>query len=89
MFKSKIEVRQFAVEQAVKILGAGTPDKDVVSKAKEIEAYLIGDAELPETYEDNDIVHNVMDNVMAFLQTMGSESETATETEKEKSTQKK
>ena len=39
--KSKIEVRTFAVEKAVAI-------KDVVAKAQEIEAYVIGEAELPE-----------------------------------------
>ena len=57
MFKSKIEVREFAVKQAVEIMGKGTSDKDVVSKAKEIEAYVIGDAELPEvsTSEIGDI----------------------------------
>lgn len=46
--KSKIEVRVFAVEQAVKIMGVGTPQKDVVAKAQEIEKYVIGAAELPE-----------------------------------------
>jgi predicted house-cleaning NTP pyrophosphatase (Maf/HAM1 superfamily) len=38
--KSKIEVRVFAVEKAISIMGIGTPDKDVISKAKEIEAYV-------------------------------------------------
>lgn len=47
---SKIDVRVFAVEKAVAILGAGTPAKDVVSKAMEIEKYVIGNAELPEMY---------------------------------------
>jgi hypothetical protein len=46
--KSKIDVRVFAVEQAVKIMGVGTPQKDVVAKAQEIEKYIIGAAELPE-----------------------------------------
>lgn len=46
--KSKIDVRVFAVEQAVKIMGVGTPQKDVVAKAQEIEKYIIGEAELPE-----------------------------------------
>ena len=36
--KSKIEVRKFAIEIATQILGKGTADKDVVGKAKEIEA---------------------------------------------------
>ena len=50
--KSKIEVRKFAVESAIAVMGSGTPDKDVVSKAKEIEAYITGEAVLPETYDD-------------------------------------
>ena len=46
--KSKVEIRVFAIEQAVKIMGVGTPDKQVVEKAKEIESYIIGGAELPD-----------------------------------------
>ena len=46
--KSKIEVRVFAVEQAVKIMGTGTPQKDVVSKAQEIEKYIVQGIELPD-----------------------------------------
>ena len=38
---SKIGIRQFAVEQAVAIMGTGTPQKDVVAKAAEIEAYVV------------------------------------------------
>ena len=36
--KSKIEVREFAVTKAVEIMGAGAIVKDVVAKAREIEA---------------------------------------------------
>jgi hypothetical protein len=50
--KSKLEIRVFAIEQAVKVIGISTPVKDVVEKAKEIEAYIIGDAELPESYDN-------------------------------------
>ena len=50
--KSKLEIRVFAVEQAAKIMGAGTPSKDVVAKAQEIEAYIIGAAELPEVADE-------------------------------------
>lgn len=46
--KSKIEVRVFAVEQAVKIMGAGTPQKDVVVKAQEIEEYITQGIVLPD-----------------------------------------
>lgn len=50
--KSKIDVRVFAVEQAVKIMGVGTPQKDVVAKAQEIEKYIIGEAVLPEIADE-------------------------------------
>lgn len=49
--KSRIEVRKFAISKAVEIMGAGTPAKNVVSKAQEIESYIIGNAQLPETYD--------------------------------------
>lgn len=51
MLKSKIEVREFSVRIAADIMGSGTPGKDIVAKAKEIEAYVIGDAELPEVHD--------------------------------------
>ena len=41
---TKIDIRKYAIEMATRIMGAGTPDKDLVAKAKEIEAYIIGDA---------------------------------------------
>lgn len=50
--KSKIEVRVFAVNKAVEIMGTGAPAKDVVTKAQEIEQYIMGDAELPDVYAE-------------------------------------
>lgn len=50
--KSKIEIRQFAVERAIMVLGIGVQVKDIIDKAKEIEAYVIGDADLPENYDE-------------------------------------
>lgn len=50
--KSKIEVRVFAVNKAVEVMGVGALIKDVVAKAQEIEKYVIGEAVLPETYEE-------------------------------------
>lgn len=50
--KSKIEARIFAVNKAVEIMGVGALIKDVVAKAQEIEEYVIGEAVLPETYEE-------------------------------------
>lgn len=67
--KSKIEVRKFAVEKAVEIMGTGTSQKDVVSKAKEIEAYIIGDAVLPEVYNDMDAVNAILGNVLSGFKT--------------------
>lgn len=32
-------------------MGAGTPDKEVVAKAKEIEVYILGESKLPEIPE--------------------------------------
>lgn len=54
--KSKLEVRTFAINKAVEIMGAGTPDKDVVAKAREIEEYILGTAELPEIAENIDTI---------------------------------
>lgn len=50
--KSNIEVRVFAIEQAVKMMGAGAPQKDVVAKAQEIEKYVIGEAVLPDMADE-------------------------------------
>lgn len=50
--KSNIEVRVFAVNKAVEIMGAGAVVKDVVTKAQEIEKYVIGEAVLPEVFEE-------------------------------------
>ena len=52
MFKSNIEIREFAINKAVELLGAGAPQKDVVEKAKEIETYVKGEAELPEVLDE-------------------------------------
>lgn len=59
--KSKVEIRVFAIEQAVKIMGAGTPAKDVVSKASEIESYITNGIELP------DIAYNELAGVGSAL----------------------
>lgn len=50
--KSKIDVRVFAVEKAVAVMGPGSPLKDIIEKAKEIEAYVVSEADLPETYDE-------------------------------------
>lgn len=59
--KSKVEIRMFAVENAVKVMGVGMPIKDVVGKAKEIEKYVIGDAVgIPEVEDEGALLANVM-----------------------------
>ena len=45
-------------------MGVGTPDKDVISKAKEIEAYVIGEAELPDVYDEANAYTNVVGNLL-------------------------
>ena len=53
MFKSKIEVREYAMNKAIELMGTGTPTKQVVDKAKEIETYIIGEAELAACFVGN------------------------------------
>jgi hypothetical protein len=69
--KSKIEVRKFAIEKAIEIMGVGTPDKDVISKAQQIETYIIGQAQLPETDDSEQAlmngVYEIIDSVKANL----------------------
>lgn len=60
MFKSRIEIREFAVRQAVELLGTGSPQKDIVAKARDIEAYIIGEADLPEVYNDTEAINGIM-----------------------------
>lgn len=66
--KSKIEVRKFAVESAITIMGQGTPNKDVISKAKEIESYIIGEAVLPETYDDMSALGGITSSLLSALE---------------------
>jgi hypothetical protein len=50
--KSKIEVREYAVNKAAEIMGKGTPTDSLIAKAQEIEKYIIGAAVLPEVAAD-------------------------------------
>lgn len=69
MFKSRIEIREFAVRQAVELLGTGSPQKDIVAKARDIEAYIIGEADLPEVYNnDTEAINGIMGSAMQMLQ---------------------
>ena len=66
MIKSKIDARERALE-FVKPSDFTTVEEQIEC-AKKIEAYLIGDAELPETQSDTELVK-------AFLEVMNSELE--------------
>ncbi len=48
--KSKIELRQFAVSSALNL--DDVTSETVISTAKEIEEYILGSADLPESYDD-------------------------------------
>lgn len=61
MFKSKIEVREYAMNKAVELMGTGTPTKQVVDKAKEIETYVMGEAELPEVLDEEKMVNTIIE----------------------------
>ena len=63
MFKSNIEIREFAINKAVELLGAGAPQKDVVEKAKEIETYVKGEAELPEVLDENELISTAIETL--------------------------
>ena len=65
--KSKVEIREFAISKAVAIMGAGTSDKDVVSKAREIEKYIIGDAEIPEVSNTEDVLVEMLKGVSSLI----------------------
>jgi hypothetical protein len=68
MIKSKIEARERALEMAIAHYNGieGNRIIDAVETAKKFESYLVGDAELPETHSDTELVK-------AFLEVMNSE----------------
>lgn len=67
MIKSKLDARERALDLAMSFCKGGTmSDELVVRCASRFETYLIGDAELPETQSDTELVK-------AFLEVMNSE----------------
>ena len=68
MIKSKIDARERALELAIAHYNGieGNRIIDAVETAKQFEYYLIGDAELPETQSDTELVK-------AFLEVMNNE----------------
>lgn len=63
MFKSNIEIREFAINKAIELMGTGTPTKQVVEKAKEIETYIKGEAELPEVLDENELISTAIETI--------------------------
>ena len=63
--KSKLDARHYAIEKAVELMGAGTPSKDVVAKAVEIESYIVGGAELPEVSNDTAQLMTMLGDALA------------------------
>lgn len=68
--KSKIDIRVFAIEQAMHLYSAGSPAKDVVAKAKEIELYILGNIELPDTYDD---ITNMLGGAIGLVGALNSD----------------
>lgn len=67
MIKSKIDARERALELAVELCKGQTGSDELVVKCAEgFKSFLIGDAELPETQSDTELVK-------AFLEVMNSE----------------
>ena len=67
MIKSKIDARERALELAVEFCKGQTGSDELVVKcAEDFKSFLIGDAELPETQSDTELVK-------AFLEVMNSE----------------
>lgn len=69
--KSKIEVRKFAIERATILLGIGSPGKDVVSKAKEIEEYMLDGINLPDVYDE---VGSMFGGAMGLVSSLNSDN---------------
>lgn len=64
--KSLVDVRVFAVENAVKIAGPGSNAAQIVACATEIERYIVGSATLPEVAEgDLAEIGSVLSSVLA------------------------
>ena len=57
--KSKIEIRLEAAKLAVKL--PGTTIENFHDRAFRLELYLTGEADLPETLDEMDIINNVFD----------------------------
>lgn len=72
--RTKFEVRQFAITTAATVDGANT--ENVVSLAKEIETYIIGNAEMLE-FDDVDYSKKMTELLSKSISNKGNETETA------------
>lgn len=69
-----MDVRVFAVQKAAEIMGTGTPDKNIVAKAKEIEAYVIGDADLPEVHDEVSAAGGILQDLFNAIGGRGADA---------------
>lgn len=78
--KSKFDVRRFAVESAIAY--SAKSRKELLAQAKEIEAYVLGDVELPEYVNSEDALAKTMNTYLAAIaKPQSDESHTAISTE--------
>lgn len=77
--KTIVDIRTFAVEQAVKVMGPGTANKDIVEKAREIESYIIKDVDM--SYSEENFI---LSDVLNFIENMISKQETEVKAEEVK-----
>ena len=65
--KSKFDVRKFAVESAIAYSCKSDKKLKLLEQAKEIEAYVLGEAELPEYVNSEDALTKTMNTYLAAI----------------------
>ena len=48
-------------------MGVGTPDKNIIAKAQEIESYILGEAELPEVDKSQEVLNGEMSDMLGLI----------------------
>lgn len=81
--KSIVDIRIFAIEQAVAILGAGTADKEIVKKAEEIESYIIKGQDFENQKSDN-ILAELTDLIIMAISSINQSKEDIDASEEKK-----
>ena len=80
--KSKFDVRKFAVESAIAYSCRSDKKLELLEQAKEIEAYVLGEVELPEYVNSEDALAKTMNTYLAAIaKPQSDESHTAVSTE--------